>query len=217
MYVPVLYKFNLFSVMYSIWQEIKETGGLSSRVIAVYWKALGPWFGAIILLSLFLMQASRNLSDAWLAHWIRNINQSNVAPIQPNISLESEFHGQSNYIIEHAMCFLQKIFIFANLTECLNDDSNNNNGAGLEQTQVLNLETENSYYLAIYILIAIFNALIALVRAFAFAYAGIKAAKFIHNRLLYSVIYVRIFASIVAIFLSMKFCLQFIFFIFNFG
>lgn len=133
------------------------------------------------------MQASRNLSDAWLAHWIKNINGSSVAqPIHQNISLESELKTQSNYILDHAMCFLQKIITFANLTECLAD---NHNSTELVQTQE-NLDTENSYYLAIYIAIAIFNSLIALVRAFAFAYAGIKAAKFIHNRLLYSVIYV---------------------------
>lgn len=60
----------------------------------------------------------------------------------------------------------------------------------LQTEEYMDIEAENSFYLAIYIAIAIFNSLIALVRAFAFAYAGIKAAKFIHNRLLYSVIYV---------------------------
>lgn len=136
------------------------------------------------------MQASRNLSDAWLAHWIRNINQSDVVqPIQPNISLESEPNSQSSYIIDHALCFLKRIIVFGNLTECLADNNIDNNITELAQTQE-NFEAENSYYLAVYIAIAIFNSLIALVRAFAFAYAGIKAAKFIHNRLLYSVIYV---------------------------
>lgn len=171
-------------------QEIKESGGISSRVVAVYWKAWGPWFGILILVSLFLMQASRNLSDAWLAHWIRGINQSSlIQPIQPNISLESESNTQSRYIIDHAMCFLQKIIIFGNLSECLADKTDSNSTELLIQTQE-NFEAENSYYLAVYIAIAIFNSLIALVRSFAFAYAGIKAAKFIHNRLLYSVIYV---------------------------
>lgn len=48
----------------------------------------------------------------------------------------------------------------------------------------------NNFYLFIYIGIAIFNSAIALVRAFAFAFGGIKAAKFIHERLLNSVFYV---------------------------
>lgn len=51
--------------------------------------------------------------------------------------------------------------------------------------------SQNSYYLAIYIGIAAFNSVIALLRAFAFAYAGLRAAKFLHNRLLNSVIFVR--------------------------
>lgn len=89
------------------------------------------------------------------------------------------------------MCFLQKIVIFGNLTECLTEKTPDKS-TNVAEIQALDLETENSYYLAIYIAIAIFNALIALIRAFAFAYAGVKAAKFIHNRLLYSVIYVRL-------------------------
>lgn len=166
----------------------------------MYWKAWGPWFGVLILISLVLMQASRNLSDAWLAHWIKSTNQSSliqpVQPIQPNTSLESGVHSaHSSYIFHHAMCFLQKIIIFGNLTECIKPDKINLSETNLAETEELYIETENSYYLAIYIAIAIFNALTALVRAFAFAYAGIKAAKFIHNRLLNSVIYVRMNAS----------------------
>lgn len=180
-----------------LFQEIKETGGLSSRVIAVYWKAWGPWFGVLILVSLILMQASRNLSDAWLAHWIKSTNQSSlvqpIQPVQPNTSLETGFHDTySTYVFDHAMCFLRKIIIFGNLTECLRtDDKPSNQTISLAEPEELYIETENSYYLAIYIAIALFNAVIALVRAFAFAYAGIKAAKFIHDRLLNSVIYVR--------------------------
>lgn len=140
------------------------------------------------------MQASRNMSDAWLAHWISNINQSSVIqPIQPNVSLQFEPSSHSSYIFDQAMCFLKKIIVFRNLTECLNDNKNEINITELTQTPTQtqeSLDAENSYYLAVYIAIAIFNSLIALVRAFAFAYAGIKAAKFIHNRLLFSVIYV---------------------------
>lgn len=128
------------------------------------------------------MQAARNLSDAWLAHWIENINSTTVTPIQPNSSLQLDMKSQAKNIIKHATCFLQKIIVFGNFDDCLENNSSN-----LAQE---NIETQNSYYLAIYIAIAIFNSIIALVRAFAFAYAGIKAAKFMHNRLLNSVIYV---------------------------
>lgn len=159
-------------------------------------------------MSLFLMQASRNLSDAWLAHWIKSVNQSSVAQSMPvNITVESEILDaptfSSSYIFNHAMCFLRKIVIFANLTECSQPEHLTHiESTNFTETQKLNIEaieTENSYYLAIYIAIAIFNALIALVRAFAFAYAGIKAAKLIHNRLLHSVIYVSMNASIAPI------------------
>lgn len=75
------------------------------------------------------MQFTRNLSDAWLAHWV----SSNVTQ---------------------------------NATET------------------------TEFYLKIYTSIAVVNSAITLVRAFLFAYAGIKAAKFIHKKLLTCVLYV---------------------------
>lgn len=139
--------------------------------------------GIVILLSLILMQASRNLSDAWLAHWIRNMNSTATAEMRQNSFAQSKSY--SEYIKDYAACFLQKTLFFSDISECWNKDN-----ASLTQEKLQ--ASQNGYYLAIYIGIAIFNSLIALVRAFAFAFAGIKAAKFIHNRLLNSVVYVSI-------------------------
>lgn len=47
-----------------------ERGTLHSSVIWGYWNSSGIWLGSIVLLSVVLMQVSRNLSDAWLAHWV---------------------------------------------------------------------------------------------------------------------------------------------------
>lgn len=135
-----------------------------------------------VLVSLIIMQASRNFSDIWLAHWIRSINSLNDTVQISYNTTEIDLKAQANSILWQALCYIHKIFLFGDLSECLSSDSSN---ATEERAY-----SQNSYYLAIYISIAMINSLIALLRAFTFAYAGIKAAKFIHNRLLQSVIFV---------------------------
>lgn len=169
-------------------QEIKETGALSSRVLAVYWKAWGSTLGLLIILSLILMQASRNLSDTWLAYWIKSINSSNATwTLVPNTSADLKTYRDT--LQEYLACIFDNLFAFKSINDCKLDERVN-----VTLTQVR--ASQNSYYLAIYIGIAVFNSLIALIRSFAFAYAGIKAAKFIHDRLLNSVIFVRIHLSL---------------------
>lgn len=46
------------------------------------------------------------------------------------------------------------------------------------------------YYLGIYSALAVTNSVITLARAFLFAYAGLKAAKVIHNQLVDKVLHV---------------------------
>lgn len=55
--------------------------------------------------------------------------------------------------------------------------------------------TATKYFLEIYAGIAIFNSILTLIRAFLFAYAGIKAAKFIHKKLLDRVFYVSFYLN----------------------
>lgn len=90
--------------------------------------------GLMVILSVILMQVTRNLSDAWLAHWVSTDTAQNTT-------------------------------------------------------------TTTKFYLEIYASIAVINSVITLVRAFLFAYAGIKAAKFIHSKLLTSVFYVRLLCN----------------------
>lgn len=169
-------------------QEIKETGTLSTRVLAVYWKAWGPTLGLIILISLFVMQATRNLSDTWLAYWIKSINNSNETVTQPMTSTGTKSYTET--LTKYLTCMFQNLFTFHNLSECTMDDRVN-----VSQDEIR--ASQNSYYLTVYIIIAVINSVIALVRSFAFAYAGIRAARFIHNRLLNSVIFVRILSIFV--------------------
>lgn len=138
--------------------------------------------GFIVFLSIVLMQASKNFSDTWLAHWIMSTNSPNS-----NIHLPVESPIESNIprlyvdkIKYNVICMIERFMSWRKFTGC---ESVNNSTFVIEESQT----ASNNFYLFIYIGIAIFNSAITLVRSFAFAFAGIKAAKFIHERLLNSV------------------------------
>lgn len=115
-------------------EESKEVGHLSVSVIGCYWKAMGRILGFFVLLSVLMMQVSRNLTDGWLAHWVSNADRN------------------------------------ASITAV--DGTNP--------------------YLQTYTTLALSNSVLTLIRSFLFAYAGIKAAKKIHEKLLDSVFQTKI-------------------------
>lgn len=124
------------------------------------------------------MQASKNFSDTWLSHWIMSMNSPNTTikyPVDSNIPIL-----YVNKIKYNVICMIEKLMTWHKFTGC---ESVKNSTFRIEESQT----ASNNFYLFIYIGIAIFNSAIALIRAFAFAFGGIKAAKFIHDRLLNSV------------------------------
>lgn len=99
------------------------------------------------------MQITRNITDAWLAHWVT------VTATEANNSSKNE--------VLHANTVPEEIFM-----------------------GILGTNISNGFYIFIYGLLAFINILITLARAFLFAYAGLKAAKVIHDQLLNSVMHV---------------------------
>ncbi|XP_067010232.2 ATP-binding cassette sub-family C member 10 [Anabrus simplex] len=61
-------------------EEEREVGSVHWNVYASYWRAVGHLLSAAILLSLLLMQTSRNLTDWWLSYWVSHapVNESTV-------------------------------------------------------------------------------------------------------------------------------------------
>lgn len=111
-------------------EETKEQGHVSTSVIGCYWTSMGRSLGLFVLVSVLLMQVSRNLTDGWLAHWVSLSDKNNT-----------------------------------NLTSADGSD----------------------FYLDTFTSLALGNSLLTLIRSFLFAYAGIKAARIIHKKLLRSV------------------------------
>ncbi|KAM9770720.1 ATP-binding cassette sub-family C member 10 [Menidia menidia] len=146
---------------HSLEGEQKQVGGLAWRVYQTYWRAVGGVLAASILLSLLLMQASKNASDWWLSHWISELrsngssttNGSSSAPVaSPHLLLFSP----------GGLLSLPSMEAFA---------SNNTS-------------LDVRFYLTVYASIAASNTVFTALRAFLFAYGVVCAASAIHNRLL---------------------------------
>ncbi|KAM9315294.1 ATP-binding cassette sub-family C member 10 isoform 2-T2 [Pholidichthys leucotaenia] len=141
--------------------EQKQVGELAWRVYQTYWTAIGSVMATCIFISLFLMQASKNLSDWWLSHWISELKHegssngsSSVAFVSPHLLLFSP--GGLTSLVPPLHNFVS--------------DSLNN--------------TDVKFYLTVYGSIAVANTVFTALRAFLFAYGVISAAAVIHNRLL---------------------------------
>ncbi|KAL9928388.1 ATP-binding cassette sub-family C member 10 isoform 1-T2 [Glossina fuscipes fuscipes] len=135
-------------------EESREFGYLSSQVFACYWKAIANPLAISVLLSVLLMQVTRNLSDAWLAHWVTDTTLHS----NKNLSTTPGYVARMMY-------------------------KNVNNGSMAPHS--------TSFYLGIYASLTLSNTLLTLARAFLFAYAGLKAAKHIHEKLLHAVMYTK--------------------------
>ncbi|MBN3297038.1 MRP7 protein, partial [Amia calva] len=142
-------------------EELKQSGVVALRVYRAYWLAVGGCLAFSILFSLLLMQASKNISDWWLSHWISqlkstdNVSLSDLSPVDvsPHLLLFSPGGLMSPVTL-------------------LGTDPKANSSFDLK------------YYLTVYGSIAAANSLLTAVRAFLFAYGAICAATVIHNRLL---------------------------------
>lgn len=134
-------------------EESREFGHLSTNVFACYWRAVTAPLAFTVLLSVLLMQLTRNLSDAWLAHWVTDT------------TLDGHTNDTS---LQHQL---------------MRPGSSDNESTAAHTT---------GYYLGIFAAIAVTNSLVTLARAFLFAYAGIKAAIFMHEQLLKRVMFVSI-------------------------
>ncbi|XP_033985639.1 multidrug resistance-associated protein 7 isoform X2 [Trematomus bernacchii] len=147
--------------------ELKQEGGLAWRVYWSYWSAVGGALGASILLSLLLMQVSKNVSDWWLSHWVSELRNNGSSGT--NVSRCS-----SSFSSPHLLLFSPGGLM-----------------SPLSSVQTLpssNISSEVRFYLTVYSSIAAGNTVFTALRAFLFAYGAICAATVIHSRLLDSVL-----------------------------
>ncbi|NWW00316.1 MRP7 protein, partial [Machaerirhynchus nigripectus] len=147
-------------------EEEKKEGAVAFQVYKAYWLAMGTCLAVSILFSLFLMQASRNISDWWLSYWISSISQTaNTSVMACSASLPSPE---------------LLLFSTAGLVSPIQDLDNTSAPS--------NGSVDVNFYLTVYGSIAGANSLFTIIRAFLFAYGALRAAAVIHNRLLQRVL-----------------------------
>uniref|UniRef100_A0A8C4URF7 ATP-binding cassette sub-family C member 10 n=1 Tax=Falco tinnunculus TaxID=100819 RepID=A0A8C4URF7_FALTI len=142
-------------------EEEKKEGAVAFQVYKAYWLAVGSCMALSILFSLLLMQASRNISDWWLSHWISSMSQAANSSV-----MVCSASSPSPELLFSVVGLLSPI-------------------QALDITPVpSNASMDVNFYLIVYGSIAGANSLFTILRAFLFAYGTIRAAAVIHNRLL---------------------------------
>lgn len=142
-------------------EEEKKEGAVAFMVYTSYWKAVGTCLSASVLLALLLMQASRNVSDWWLSHWISNLQTKTG-----NVSMsELGASGVSPQLL---------LFFPGGLVSPVTR----------LHSSYQNSSTEVDFYLTVYGGIAVANTVFTALRAFLFAFGTIRAATVIHGNLL---------------------------------
>ncbi|KAK7127960.1 hypothetical protein R3I93_020518 [Phoxinus phoxinus] len=144
-------------------EEQKQMGKLSWAVYCSFWRAVGGCLALAVLLSLFLMQATKNVSDWWLSHWISHMkdNATELVTLSADPLLILTFLSPERLIF-HAP-----------------DRGSETSGS---------MSSELKFYMTVYGSLAAANTVFTAARAFLFAYGGIRAATVIHTRLLSSVL-----------------------------
>ncbi|KAG9350239.1 hypothetical protein JZ751_026593 [Albula glossodonta] len=143
-------------------EEQKQMGVVAWKVYRSYGLAVGTCLTLFILLSLLFMQASKNVSDWWLSHWISHLKDSS------NTSLSVLIFRDLSYPLlrfPNGMMYLWEERL-------------------VETASKVNITPEIKYYLTVYGSIAAANSIFTAFRAFLFAHGAICAASVIHNRLL---------------------------------
>lgn len=164
-------------------------------VIGLYLRSVGTFLTMTIIMSLILMQLSQNFTFLWLTFWVKN-SRKNTTDLQ----LSSDNVHDNSTILDHGINIADSIVhILVNKSMELINSFNTNDIPNYAATTVtdpflvperqLKLPTiTDTYYLEIYFGLAGLNLVFTIMRAFLFAYGGVKAAEKIHKALLKTVV-----------------------------
>eukprot|EP00051_Salpingoeca_urceolata_P023211 m.390480 g.390480 ORF g.390480 m.390480 type:complete len:821 (+) comp20078_c0_seq3:722-3184(+) len=87
--------------------EERKIGVVDLAVYGSYWNAVGTALAVGVLLALFLMQASRNVSDWWLSFWVTHSRNPDHASVGYYLSIYAYLSAAN------AFCTLLRAFSFA--------------------------------------------------------------------------------------------------------
>ncbi|XP_029800371.1 multidrug resistance-associated protein 7 isoform X2 [Suricata suricatta] len=147
-------------------EESKKEGAVALHVYRAYWRAVGRGLALAILLSLLLMQGTRNAADWWLSHWISQLKtDKNSSPEAPAPSSP----GPTGLLSAQLLLFSPGS-LYTSVSPLPRAAPNGS--------------SDIRFYLTIYATIAGVNSLCTLLRAVLFAAGTLQAAATLHRRLL---------------------------------
>lgn len=178
-------------------------GSVGWRVLGLYLRAVGVFLSIAIFLSLVLMQLSQNFTFLWLTYWVKNKPKNSTSLHEIDLT---EHVTEKTSVLDHGVLAIDNIIHkIINTTILLLKNSNTNEtyhkmeNLNSQQYTLLGVTGNNTpvytdnFYLEVYFGLAGLNLVFTIMRAFLFAYGGVKAASSIHKLLLRVIIEVRTF------------------------
>ncbi|XP_045534773.1 ATP-binding cassette sub-family C member 10 [Papilio machaon] len=167
-------------------EETMSMGSVGWWVICLYLRSVGLFLSVAIVLSLILMQLSQNYTFLWLTFWIKN-RATNSTSLNTDTILESPHETQT--VMDHGFNIMDNVIhriLNGSLPVLHSTDVTVTKSPKIPDLQ-LTLRYDDNFYLEMYFVLAGLNLLFTVMRAFLFAYGGVKAAGRIH-RILVNVI-----------------------------
>ena len=159
-------------------------------VIGLYLRSVGAFLTMTIIISIILMQVSQNFTFIWLTFWVKNQAKNSTA-----LQMIDNVH-ENTTVLDHGISIADNIVhtIVNKSMEVINMVTGKNltdNVIPAGGTDYISVKPElripmnsDSYYLEVYFGLAGLNLVFTIMRAFLFAYGGVKAAAKIHRALL---------------------------------
>lgn len=170
--------------------EAMSEGTVGWWVIGLYLRSVGAFLTITIITSLILMQLSQNFTFLWLTFWVKNKAKNSTA-----LQMIDNVH-ENTTVLDHGINIADNIVhtIVNKSMEVINMVTGTNftdNVIPTGSTGYVSVKPElripmdsDSYYLEVYFGLAGVNLVFTIMRAFLFAYGGVKAAAKIHKALL---------------------------------
>eukprot|EP00898_Chlorokybus_atmophyticus_P001163 jgi/Chlat1/2047/Chrsp17S02516 len=141
--------------------EEREVGAVHVDTYKTYATAVGLWLAWMVLISIMLMQVSKNLTDWWLSYWVSH------EPVEVNKGVPRLVGSfAASRLVQTGWISLTNVLATAH-------DS---------------LSDTTKFYLTVFAALAVINSICTLARSFFFAYGGLRAARVLHLQLLQAVL-----------------------------
>lgn len=147
-------------------------------VIGLYLRAVGVFLTVAILLSLILMQLSQNFTFLWLTFWVKNRTKNSTS-----VDTSLQDTHENSTLMDHGFNVIDNVIHSVFNTSIYTRNSESTVLPLREQFNVTPVYNDN-FYLEMYFGLAGLNLLFTIMRAFLFAYGGVKAAAKVHKTLL---------------------------------